>query len=130
MIVAIFAKDAQETFTKAVLQFFEPFFSCLFGFKLCKKKFTIIPYRKQNTQNLTLPTVLKDENQQNSFTFMLAPVEASFEDDICSVCTVRAPQFCILVLILSSPFNTSLPYRPRAACLTCQVIIKFHGSVK
>jgi hypothetical protein len=34
------------------------------------------------------------------------------------------------VLILSSPFNISLPYRPRAACLTCQVIIKLNGSVK
>jgi hypothetical protein len=57
------------------------------------------------------------------------PVEAFFEDDICCVCTVRAPQFCILVLILSSPFNTSLPYRPRAACLTCQVIYSLMGQI-
>jgi hypothetical protein len=52
-ILTFFAKDAQEIFTKAVLQFFEPFRARLAS-KFAKKNFSIIPYRKQNTQNLTL----------------------------------------------------------------------------
>jgi hypothetical protein len=40
-----------------------------------------------------------------------------------NIITVAAPQFCILVLILSKPFSTRLPFRPRASCLSCQVAV-------
>jgi len=34
---------------------------------------------------------------------------------------VSAPQFCVMGIVLSSPFEMSLPFRTRPACLTCKL---------